>query len=162
MRVSLILWHMCIHYAFRVRTIFCVQRTKRKLKETSCMISSFRRGVNEIFALLGCYAALIGIYRPIGCPETSATNYQLMLRNITEQRRAQTLRLERLTLYLLTWRIWWAPNNASIGQMGFNSAFKGLILSRLVKKFHVLYEVSKSTILSGARWIHPYPHTLLL
>ena len=31
-----------------------------------------------------------------------------------------------LTLYLLTWRIWWAPNNASKGQMGFNSAFKGL------------------------------------
>ena len=31
-----------------------------------------------------------------------------------------------LTLYLLTWRIWWAPNNASKGHMGFNSAFKGL------------------------------------
>jgi hypothetical protein len=31
-----------------------------------------------------------------------------------------------LTLYLLTWRIWWAPNNASKGQVGFNSAFKGL------------------------------------
>ena len=31
-----------------------------------------------------------------------------------------------LTPILLTWRIWWAPNNASIWQMGFNSAFKGL------------------------------------
>ena len=31
-----------------------------------------------------------------------------------------------LTLYLLMWRIWWAPNNASKGQIGFNSAFKGL------------------------------------
>jgi len=31
-----------------------------------------------------------------------------------------------LTLTLLTWRIWWAPNNASKWQMGFNSAFKGL------------------------------------
>ena len=31
-----------------------------------------------------------------------------------------------LTLILLTWRIWWAPNNASKWQMGFNSAFKGL------------------------------------
>jgi len=30
-------------------------------------------------------------------------------------------------LILLTWRIWWAPNNASKWQMGFNSAFKGLI-----------------------------------
>ena len=31
-----------------------------------------------------------------------------------------------LTLILLTWRIWWAPNNASRWQMGFTSAFKGL------------------------------------
>jgi len=33
-----------------------------------------------------------------------------------------------LTLILLTWRIWWAPNNASKWQMGFNWVFKGLIL----------------------------------
>ena len=31
-----------------------------------------------------------------------------------------------LTLILLTWIIWWAPNNASRGQMGFNLAFKRL------------------------------------
>ena len=31
------------------------------------------------------------------------------------------------TLILLMWRIWWAPNNASKWQMGFNSAFKVLI-----------------------------------
>ena len=31
-----------------------------------------------------------------------------------------------LTLTLLTWRIWWAPNNVSKWQMGFNSAFEGL------------------------------------
>jgi len=29
-----------------------------------------------------------------------------------------------LTLILLTWRIWWASNNASRWQTGFNSAFK--------------------------------------
>jgi hypothetical protein len=34
-----------------------------------------------------------------------------------------------LTLILLTGSIWWAPNNASKWQMGFNSAFKGLIVS---------------------------------
>jgi hypothetical protein len=34
-----------------------------------------------------------------------------------------------LTLNPLTWKIWWSPNNASRWQMGFNSAFKGLILS---------------------------------
>ena len=38
------------------------------------------------------------------------------------QRVSQT----ELTLILLTWRIWWAPNNASRWQMGFNLAFKGL------------------------------------
>jgi hypothetical protein len=32
----------------------------------------------------------------------------------------------RLTLILLTWRIWWAPNNVVKWQMGFNLAFKGL------------------------------------
>jgi hypothetical protein len=31
-----------------------------------------------------------------------------------------------LTLILLTCRIWWAPNNASRWQMGFNLTFKGL------------------------------------
>jgi len=31
-----------------------------------------------------------------------------------------------LTLILLTWRIWWAPNNATKWQIGFNSAFKEL------------------------------------
>jgi len=33
---------------------------------------------------------------------------------------------DTLTLILLTWKIWWAPNNASKWQMGFNLAFKGL------------------------------------
>jgi hypothetical protein len=32
-----------------------------------------------------------------------------------------------LILILLTWRIWWAPNNASKWQTAFNSTFKGLI-----------------------------------
>ena len=31
-----------------------------------------------------------------------------------------------VTLKYLTWKIWWAPNNASRWQVGFNSAFKRL------------------------------------
>jgi len=31
-----------------------------------------------------------------------------------------------LTLIQLTWRIWWAPHDASKWQMGFNLAFRGL------------------------------------
>jgi hypothetical protein len=78
------------------------------------MISGLRRRVNEIFAVLGCYAVLIGnlgtdvsgqhigpIFKnqvvflncltlEVGndsCPETSVTNYQSTLRNIPEKRR---------------------------------------------------------------------------
>jgi len=35
--------------------------------------------------------------------------------------------LSVLTLNPLTWKIWWAPSNASKWQMGINSAFKGLM-----------------------------------
>jgi hypothetical protein len=45
-------------------------------------------------------------------------------------------RIYLLTLILLTWRIRWAPNNASRWQVGFNSAFKGLIFCGV--KFGVL------------------------
>jgi hypothetical protein len=38
----------------------------------------------------------------------------------------QRLPVKIVTLNLLTWRKWWAPNNASKQQMGFNLAFKGL------------------------------------
>jgi len=37
-----------------------------------------------------------------------------------------SLRVNDLTLILLTWKKLWSPNNASKWQMGFNSAFKGL------------------------------------
>ena len=37
-----------------------------------------------------------------------------------------SVRVNDLTLILLTWRKCWAPNNTSKQQMGFNSAFKGL------------------------------------
>ena len=54
---------------------------------------------------------IIGLY--IDCPEQIFTRF----------RRPSRL---RLTLILLTWRIWWTPNNASRWQMGFNSVFKRL------------------------------------
>jgi len=43
-----------------------------------------------------------------------------------------SLKVNNLTLILLTWRKWWAPNNASKEQMGFNSGFKGLSSRRSV------------------------------
>jgi hypothetical protein len=64
-------------------------------------ISSFCRGVNEIFTLQGCYAAWIDSYRcfgktylsrlqvslkmePMACPKTPVNNYKSTLRNIPE------------------------------------------------------------------------------
>jgi hypothetical protein len=43
-----------------------------------------------------------------------------------------TFLISILTLILLTWRKWWAPHISSRWQLGFNLAFKGLILSFLI------------------------------
>jgi hypothetical protein len=43
-----------------------------------------------------------------------------------------------LTLILLTWRIWWAPDNASKCHMGFNSAFKGLSVLNTLSQTAIL------------------------
>ena len=43
-----------------------------------------------------------------------------------------------LTLNPLTWKIWWALNNAGRWQMGFNSAFKGL--TKFATCDHVMLE----------------------
>jgi len=45
-------------------------------------------------------------------------------------------RMILLTLILLTWRIWWAPNNASKWQMRFDSVFKGLKCRKLLAQWH--------------------------
>jgi len=44
---------------------------------------------------------------------------------------------ENLTLILQTWRIWWAPNNASKWQIRFNSTFEGLSPNRIKKEIVV-------------------------
>ena len=57
----------------------------------------------------------------------------------------------QLTLNPLTWKIWWAPNNASRWQMGFNSAFKGfnkLTLHQQNIIFHSQCNVLIATITS--------------
>jgi len=74
----------------------------RRLPNTgsSTVISGFRRGVNEIFALLGCYTrSLVLTYRRFGTtyrfrlqgtssPKTSVNNCQSTLRKIPEERRS--------------------------------------------------------------------------
>jgi len=68
-----------------------------------------------------------------------------------------------LTLILLTWRIWWAPNNASKWQMGFNSAFKGLIDWEVVHIHFVCYN-SEQFIRPEMPWFLPdtsYIHAII-
>ena len=56
-----------------------------------------------------------------------STSDFVILHTVSNYRIKFLHQLSRLTLILLTWRIWWARNNASKWQMVFNSAFKGLI-----------------------------------
>ena len=76
-------------------------------------------------------------------------------------------KLHPLTLTLLTRRIWWAPTNAGKWQMGFISAFKGLIsvlilsfllnISRLSRIFpsglpnKIIHDFMKSTACAVCR-----------
>jgi len=74
------------------------------MKGVRCVISGFRREVDEKYALLGYYAASSGNFLPtfrdnlsvpssiplkmgpISCPETSVRNYHYLLRNNPEER----------------------------------------------------------------------------
>ena len=51
-----------------------------------------------------------------------------------------------LTLTLLMWRIWWAPNNASRWQMEINSTFKGLNRLIFQRQQYISISVHDSTI----------------
>jgi len=53
-------------------------------------------------------------------------NYEKGQKCSTFQTTKKVLLKTMFTLILLTWRIWWAPNNASRWQMVFNVAFKEL------------------------------------
>jgi outer membrane usher protein FimD/PapC len=57
-----------------------------------------------------------------------------------------------LTLYLLTCRIWSAPNNASKRQLGFNLMFKGL-------NIHLNYNRNrKSNLVNKANLVHNFSY----
>jgi hypothetical protein len=66
--------------------------------------------------------------------------------------------LQCLTLILLTWRIWWAPNNASKWQIGFNSAFKGLMTIKIYfLNLHLDFFSRKSWCSERGAW-RTFPH----
>ena len=61
----------------------------------------------------------------LGKTRVFKTITQIFCRESIQRKRGRSMSVS-LTLILLTWWIWWAPNNARKWQMGFNSAFKGL------------------------------------
>jgi len=68
------------------------------------------------------------LYRSSSCqPRQAIAPAQYSNLKCVSRLRATLYIKVKLTLILLTWRIWWAPNNASKWQMGFNSSFKWLI-----------------------------------
>ena len=75
----------------------------------------------------------------------------------------------RLTLILLTCRIWWAPNNASRWQMEFNWEFKGLTTALGVRIDMIWYDMIRYDIyvltstgltLGGSSTVHIYTQTI--
>jgi hypothetical protein len=85
------------------KVTYSLQLIPKVLSIWISVIWGFLRVVNEVFTLLGGYAALIGSYRifrtayqshplklgTIGCPETSVIKYQSTLHNIAEERRTR-------------------------------------------------------------------------
>jgi hypothetical protein len=57
-----------------------------------------------------------------------------------------------LTLILLMCRIWWAPNNASKWQMGFNLAFKGLNIISHTSNLMFLWPTNYRFKFHGMGW----------
>ena len=62
-------------------------------------------------------------------PQGTVVLYKLLVPQLFKKSPSPTTfyGIRYLTLILLTWRIWWASNNAGRWQMRFNSAFKGII-----------------------------------
>jgi len=60
-----------------------------------------------------------------------------------------------LTFMLLTWRIGWAPNNASKWQMGINSAFKGLTSPVTKKNSSVFLWIFRNVCLTLSQYGFP-------
>jgi hypothetical protein len=61
------------------------------LKAILCVISGFHRRVDEICALLRCYAALSGISVQTFRDNLSIQNYRSTLRNVPEERISQAI-----------------------------------------------------------------------
>ena len=100
-------------------------------KYTSCCPCDFTEihlfpTVNHMYNCFSIYFHRVDVYLVL-CHLFVRTSFGRKLRSSGKNMYVVTVTaVTLLTLYMLTWRIWWALNNAGEGQMGFNSAFRGL------------------------------------
>jgi len=74
------------------------------------------------------------------------------------------LKVNDLTLILLTWKKWWAPNNASKQHMGFNLGFKWLtgpniFLNICLSKMRSLFSSFAVKVQVSCSYIHDHYFT---
>ena len=96
------------------------------VKADSCLLFIKSRQISEVFSYNKNFLSILHLVRL-----QHKLSSVLINKSLTEYNNIFQGKCTCLTLYLLKWRIWWAPNKASNGQMGFNSAFKGLSLKLL-------------------------------
>ena len=82
----------------------------------------------------------------LSCPPMGTRKYLSCIKNVLRYVlstryhgcKKKNVLLITLTLILLTWTIWRSPTNASKWRMGFNSAFKGLIMKSMAFFLNIL------------------------
>jgi len=118
---------------FRRRTPETKQRFPRLYWVHSVRRATFSASLLHLWFVIrlskGCYhckSLSRYLYRLLSFPRRGVRRYSSGASGWRSLVKQEKHTLYSLTLILLTWRIWWAPNNASRWQMGFNLVFKGL------------------------------------
>ena len=110
----------------------------RRRSVAACLLRSWVRILPGAWMFVCCECCVLSCDELIICPEEFYRLWCVVVCDLETSRIGapyiyvydiSSLRVNDLTLILLTWRKWWTPNNATKWQMGFNSAFKGLICS---------------------------------
>ena len=112
--INHLLWNQLFIAALVDACLWVLSRHKSEHLKTLCSIIRF---------ILVLSSQMLHLYLPV-----LPTNFCIFFRLFYACVPSSPYYFSYLTLTLLTWRIWRAPTNVSRWQMGFNSAFKGLIL----------------------------------
>jgi hypothetical protein len=136
--IKIMLFHQSAAQAMRKRVI--VTYFTRKIIRTYLHLTCNKKilVVKNILAYCGYlptspFFFLLSEHKCCDSAATNSNSKNARSRMVASLRRSEGTgtKEDELTLTLLTWRIWWAPSNASKWQMGFNLAFKWLSTGRL-------------------------------